>query len=557
MSALPRQILTRFRCFPEQTRVLANDRGIDVVIAGVGGGKTWVAGLKNLFLGLRHPRRRNGDPTEWLVLGRDYPVVHDMQLAEIVKHTRQLCHPGELQELEVKGGEGPASAMSWAFEGEHGLTLREPEPRSLAAAWVEKWVTGDRYLVRPLISIPERAVIARAVGGTRPCVELTTGVKFWGFSATDTSRMRAFAFDGGWLDEAEYQTIQSFEMASNRQRSGKGGLRLTITSSPAAAGQGWLWAVISGKYPRWDPIRTANPLRVHRWASEDNPTNDPGQLAAIRAVLDATSPGKSAGELDGLFVGTEEAPGMGPVDYARAFVGRVSLSIEDLRPAAIGVDIGETVDFTWLTVLSATGVVLAMDRFNKGSPKAPRDGFYPFLEDEVEALALKWRVPKVVVDIAKAGVGVQEHLEARLRGRGVVVEPYRTDAPGRKSELLESLGTALSRGDVRIPTAWTAPGGEERHVEWVDFLRKEFGDLIAVDIAPGKRRFVHPDGSHDDGIVSLGLAYHAIAGRSPQRTNYSGWNPQKYGGGGGGASGPRFGGGLGRFGGGGGRFSGS
>ncbi len=233
MSALPRSIISRYRLFTEQRPVIANDRGIDVVVAGIGGGKTWAAGLKNLFLGLRHPEQRNGSPTEWLVIGRDYPVVHEMQLQEIVKHANHLCYPAEARELEVKDGNGPGSALSWAFEGEHGLTLREPEPRALAAAWVERWIEGDRYVVRGMVPIPEKAIVARNVGGTRPCVGLTTGVKFWGFSATDTSRLRAFAFNGAWIDEAEWHTIQSFEMAVNRQRSGRGGLRITITSSPA------------------------------------------------------------------------------------------------------------------------------------------------------------------------------------------------------------------------------------------------------------------------------------------------------------------------------------
>lgn len=530
MSELPRQIVSRFRCFDKQRPVLANDRGIDVIVAGIGGSKTWLAALKHLFFGLRHPLRRNGDPTEWLVLGRDYPVVHEMQLAEIVKHARQLAYPAEPREMEIKDGNGPASAMSWAFEGDHGLTLREPSPSALAEAWVERWVSGDRYVVRPLVSIQEKAVIARNVGGVRPCIELTTGVKFWGFSATDTSRMRAFAFDGSWIDEAEWHTIASLEMAVQRQRSGKGGLRLSITSSPAGAGQGWLWGVISGRFPRWDKLRMApNKLRVHRWTSEDNPTNDPEQLAAIRAVLDATSPGKAAGELDGLFTGTDEAPGMGPLDYVRAFVGRVYLGLEDLRPAALGVDIGETVDFTWLTVLSATGVVLAMERFNKGSPGAPHEGFYPYVEARAEQLALKWRVPKIVVDIAKAGIGVQEHLASKLKGR-VVVEGYRTDAPGKKSAAIEMLGTALSRGDIRIPTAWTTPGQEERPVEWVDFLAKEFGDLVEVVVGPNKRRFTHPEGAHDDGIISLALAWHAIAGRrEPPPPNLSKWRPIRLG----------------------------
>lgn len=536
----PRQILSTHRCFPEQSAVLANDLGIDVVIAGVGGGKSWIAALKMLFWALRHPRQRNGRPTEWLVMGRDYALCREVQLAEILNHCRNLATWGPSCELEIRDAQGPASvgASVYSPDGEPS-TLTDPTGYHRPAALVEEWLEGARYRVRPLLPVDETAIVRRAVGGQRPEIELMSGSLFRGFSSTDVDRIRGFGFNGAWMDEAEYQYESGFEMALNRQRAAIG-RRLIVTSSPAAAGQGWLWQVISGKFPRWDPVRVANEVRVHRWASDDNPTLTTEQLAGIRASMEAISPGKSAAELDGLFLGTEEAPGHGPIDYTRAFVGRVKPTTDDLKAECIGVDIGEVEDFTWIVVLSQTGLVLDLQRFNVSVPGVPRQGFYPYLENRIEQTAAKWNAKKLVIDAAKAGIGVIQHIEQKLKNSRKV-ESYNTDAPNRKSAAIEALGTAVARGDVRVPTAIINADGSERVVEWTEYLRREFSELLVTEAGPGRRRFTHPQGGHDDGIVALALAWQGIAGRPAPVSDYSAWKTV-------GSSGPRFGGGFaGRF----------
>lgn len=504
-----KQIVSRFRTFDKQSEVLRSDDGIDFVIAGIGGGKSVIASRKILFQGMRHPRQRNGAPTEWLVLGRDYKLVKDIQLEYIANEARNLCYVTEPEVAEVSGSLEIESRDSWAFAGEDSeLVAAEPFPLAPVAARVGKWLGGSRYLVRRFKVIPEKAIIERFVGGSDPCLELTTGVVFRGFSSTDVSRMKGFGFHGGWMDEAEYQSEDGFEMALNRQRSGQV-RRLIVSSSPEVASRGWVYRVISGKFPRWDPVRRANKFRSFRWGSGVNPTNSPEQLAGLRAVMEAVSPGRSMSEIDGLFVGTDEAPGVGPIDYTRAFCGRVTIDADDATPDVLGADIGETRDFTWITILSRTGVVLYMERFNKTTPGRPREGFIPYVEQRIEQIARQWRVRRIVIDAAKVGVAVLEHVQITLRPNHVV-DGYRTDAHGKKSALIESLGGALSRGDIRVPTAWTGPVGSEQPVEFTDYLRRELSELVVTDVGEGKRRFDHPEGAHDDGIISLGLAYYGL-----------------------------------------------
>jgi len=62
------------------------------------------------------------------------------------------------------------------------------------------------------------------------------------------------------------------------------------------------------------------------------------------------------------------------------------LPAPDDRAVVLGVDLGKQHDFTWLTVLSASGVVLYMQRFNASTANAPRNAFYPWVERRIVEL---------------------------------------------------------------------------------------------------------------------------------------------------------------------------
>jgi hypothetical protein len=386
------------------------------------------------------------------VVGRDFKLVRRVQLAKIMAHARRL--------------DAPLAAV--VRDGEDGLK-----------------------------------------GGQEPRIEFANGVVAMGWSGADVDRLTGHELDWAWVDEADLQDERVFTMCLERQGAART-VRLIVTSSPRASG--WLRAIVLRQDSRWDPLWARGLVRVHRWATEDNPALSPDTVAVVRAALEAQQQGLSRQELEGKFLGTDEAPTIGSLTFGRAFVGRLALTSEEARPAALGVDVGETFDFTWLTVLSAKGVVLAQHRFNANTPGVVREQLFPVVIERVVEHATRWRVPRVVVDTSKAGAPVAQFVKARLRelGSSVHVEGYATGATGAKAKALEALGVAMSRGEVRVPSAWSLPGQPEVAVSEVEQLRKELLELV-VDDREGRRSFHAPKGGHDDGVVALALAWQALA----------------------------------------------
>lgn len=457
-----RRAVVRWRNLAQQAAVLAGDHGIDICVTGVGGGKSAVAALKMLRWALRHPRRADGSPTKWCVLGSDFKLVRGVQLEAILEHARRL-------------------------------------------------------------SVPYAAIVKRVVGGQDPRIELWNGATIYGFSGTDPDRMRGHAFDGVWIDEAEFQTRKSFSMSLARQRSAEK-IRLVVTSSPDAAGNGWLWEVISGEFKEWDELRRTIPVRVHRWGSKANTTNKSEVLATIGAAFEATSPGISRQELDGLFVGTAEAPGTAPIDYRKAFVGPVVLTGDQIRAAVVGVDLGKTIDFCWFTAANSSGTVLGMDRFNLSTIEedVSLEDFWLYARKRLMEFLAEFTAATLVIDTARGGDTFAAMMKETLRDR-VHIVGISTDTPGKRTEVIDALSMAISMGRYRIPAAIG-----ERFLNNVEALRFEFKKLEVKDRGM-KKVYAHAPGGHDDGVISAALTWHGLSQTSKEtpKAGLSGWKPLK------------------------------
>ena len=427
----------------KQARALASDSGIDLIVGGLGSGKSDVGALKLIRWALKYPRRKDGSPTKWLILGPDFSLLREEQMQKVLEQAARFSN------------------------------------------------------------LPYSGVVRRVCYGQDPRIYLCHDQVLLCRSGTEPRRMRGHQFQGMWMDEAEFQHETAFTMALTRMRSAEA-IRAVVTTSPQAARNSWVWPLISGTNDGYNKLREKTAVRVHRWRSKDNPANEPGVLDAIGAALEAGAPGTSAQELDGLFLGTHEAPERSAFDFQRAFVGRLTLRPPEDRAAVLGVDLGKQHDFTWLTVLSASGVVLFMQRFNASTANAPRNAFYPWVERRIIELVESWRIPVVKIDTAMQGASFAETLRRAL-GSKARIDGYGTDAPKRKAQAIEALGVALSRLAIRVPEAWTGPDGVEHRVEHVLQLKRELAELL-VSERDGYRTFNHPLGGHDDGIVSLALA---------------------------------------------------
>lgn len=432
--------------FPAQAKVISESTGIIAVVAGIGGGKSDMGAWFSNGWAL-DLRRADGSPPVIGIVGRDLPLVRKVQLAKMMKLLRRLDAP--LAAI-VRGGE-------------------------------------DGFY-----------------GGNDPRIEFANGATALGFSGRDPDRMAGHELDAVWIDEADLQPEAVFTMALERQRAGRAP-RIIVTSSPRLSG--WMRSLLRGDDKRWDDLKARGIVRVYRSRSADNPHLSSEQLALIRAAVEAHTPGLAAQELDGLLLGTEEAPAVGALDVSRAFVERHEFTAPP-RAAVLGVDLGKTVDFTWLVVLDTTGVLIHQERFNAGTPGVPRDGFYPWVEAHVARLVSEWRIPVVRLDAAMHGASFAESLGKVLKDKARV-EGYRTDSPRRKSEAIEALGVAMASARILVPQKWCAPDGRERRVAHVDQLAREFQELVATQRG-GSRTFDHPQGGHDDGVVALALAAQAI-----------------------------------------------
>ena len=448
----PRILPTRWKPFLRQRAVLARDEGIDLVVGGIGSGKSQVAAHKILRWALEHPRRPDGRPTVWLVLAPGLGFLRQEQFELVLGHAGQLSVGGE-------------------------------------------------------------AIVRRVVaGGTNPRIVLAHGQVILGRSGTEPRRLRGLEVDGAWVDEAEYQQEEAFTQAIARQRGSRVeplGVRCLVTTTPRAVRASWVWSLLTGK--PYEKLRATGVVRLHRWRSSDNPTLAPETLGVVAAAIEAGGGENAvATELDGLFAGSFEAPDVSAFDVSRSFPPRVQLGPSASRVAVIGVDLGRSQDFTVFASMGEEGHVLRLDRFNVSTlPFVPRDDFYAYTESRLVQLVGETRAPLVKLDTAMSGEAFASGLRRALNGRARV-DGYRTDSVRRKAEAFESLGVALSRGQVLVPRSWVAPDGREHRLDFVEELKRELADLVVEDRRAGYRTFDHPQGGHDDLLVALALAWQGL-----------------------------------------------
>lgn len=172
-----------------------------------------------------------------------------------------------------------------------------------------------------------------------------------------------------------------------------------------------------------------------------------------------------------------------------------SLDVGDGRGYVIGVDWGRHQDFTVFTVLDARDrAVVALDRFTQ----------IEYAVQLARLKALRRRFPHAAV-VAEAN-SIGGPLIEQLRRDGISVSAFQT-TQASKAQIIEALAVAFEQGDIRIPP-----------VQWL------IDELMAFDqerTAGGLMRYGAPTGGHDDGVVSLAIAWHAQAA-SPGRVAVAG-----------------------------------
>lgn len=150
-----------------------------------------------------------------------------------------------------------------------------------------------------------------------------------------------------------------------------------------------------------------------------------------------------------------------------------------------GIDWGKANDFTVISLLdAATKEQVFIDRFNQIG--------WDFQRQRLKAAIERWK-PAVV--LAEANSIGEPNIEA-LRREGLPVRGFLTTAQS-KGPLIEGLALAIERGDLTLLND-----------------RVQVAELQAYELErlpSGSFRYSAPDGGHDDTVIALALAWHAIA----------------------------------------------
>lgn len=152
---------------------------------------------------------------------------------------------------------------------------------------------------------------------------------------------------------------------------------------------------------------------------------------------------------------------------------------------AMGVDWARDADWTVFTVIDiTTREVVSIDRFNQID--------YSIQLDRLRTLHDRFR-PRTV--IAEANAMGQPMIDMLQRTR-VPVQPF-TTTNATKAVIIDALTLAFEQGQLRIPAD--------------NLLINELQSFEMERLPSGLIRYAAPEGSHDDMVMSLALAWQAVA----------------------------------------------
>jgi phage terminase large subunit-like protein len=152
-----------------------------------------------------------------------------------------------------------------------------------------------------------------------------------------------------------------------------------------------------------------------------------------------------------------------------------------------GVDVAASVDYTVISILdTATHEMVFMDRFNRVD--------YNVLIDRLDAIYRRWHLDTMKIEANSIGQPVIDQLVSR----GISVIPF-TTTNATKQMVIQNLQAAFENSDIKILNDPVLLG------ELLSFESKRN--------ASGSFSYAAPEGMHDDTVVSLALAWDAVANR--------------------------------------------
>ncbi len=305
-------------------------------------------------------------------------------------------------------------------------------------------------------------------------LELITGavIDFWSLDSPDTIRGRKYAL--ALVDEAAH--VPDLENAWQAI------IRPTLTDMQGAA---WFMSTPNGTgYFKTLFDRGQDPLNIDwrswRFPTTANPFISPLEVESARQELP-----RRVFEQEYL---AEFQSGEGSV-FRNIRACATGHRVEPYQGRFVmGLDWGQTNDATFITVMDATTHALVdLDRFTGIGWELQRG--------RVITMAKKWGVGRIIAESNSIG---SPNIEA-LQRDGLPVMPFVTTASS-KPPLIESLALAFEKTEITILPDSVLISELENYER-------------TANQHTGRPQYSAPTGGHDDGVISLALAWHGLQAR--------------------------------------------
>lgn len=307
-------------------------------------------------------------------------------------------------------------------------------------------------------------------------MELSTGAALdcWTMEDEDVGRGRKYGLV--IVDEAA--------MARHLEAAWNAALSPTLTD---CAGGAWFFSTPKGRNHFWALSQEAE--RDDAWAHHHAPSAENPHLPAAEIERQRTKLPERIFAQEYLAQFIEDGGGVfrrvsAAVDANLPDDAHSAFDAGDGRAYVIGVDWGRHEDFTVIVVIDARQrAVVAIDRFTQID--------YAIQLARLQAVHRRFPRAPIMAESNSMGGPLVEQLQ-RLR---LPVRAFQTTAAS-KANAIEALALAFEQGSIRIPA-----------VQWL------IDELLSFDqerLPSGSLRYGAPRGGHDDGVMALAIAWHAV-----------------------------------------------
>ena len=324
---------------------------------------------------------------------------------------------------------------------------------------------------RDLVSILKPITVRK--NATERRIELNTGgvVEFWSLDDKDAARGRKYARIV--IDEAA--------MVKDLGEAWNAALRPTLADY---RGDAWLLSTPKGynffkRAYDWGQDPLNKEWKSWTRPTSDNPYIDPDEVEAMRYTMPERLYNQ---EIQAKFI---EDGGLVFRRVREAATADKQEKPKNGHSYVFGVDWGKIQDFTVITVIDeTTKQEVFKDRFNQID--------YTYQITRLEALAKRFKPRKIIAERNSMG----EPLIEQLFRRSMPVEAFQT-TNDTKQAAIDSLALAFEQGEIQILNDEVAIS--------------ELQSYEIERLPSGRFRYNAPEGLHDDCVMSMALAWHAVS----------------------------------------------